>query len=193
MGSSRTKTIRLKSFFTTGKPRDNLNIVCLPLLCSVYESDINAADLGTEVEYTATVKGSKLSAEHVRKLPSGTLLRETVLPDQFTGVITRSVRCLNPEQDGYPGFVKTSGGVGDTVTNGALEEYEFGITGLADIHDFVQKGDEVTFQVGICKKTGQKRAVNIKPVRSKHRVSFISYKRFPFTNFHYNSRRLSMQ
>lgn len=44
------------------------------------------------------------------------------------------------------------------------------MTSLADIHEYVQKGDLVTFQVGFSQKHGYKRAVNIKPVRSKHQV-----------------------
>lgn len=138
---------------------------------SVYEGNVQNLQLGNEVEYTASVKSSKLSAEYVKKLPSNTIPKEDMLTPQYSGTIVRSVRCLNPEQDEYPGYVlvsnNSSPASGDNQEDGL--KLEFSMTSLGDIHDFVQKGDEVTFQVGVSKE-GKKRAVNIKPIRNKYQV-----------------------
>ena len=135
---------------------------------SVYEGNIQKIDLGDEVEYTATVKNNKLSAEYVKKIAKDSIAKDDILEPIFHGVIKRSVRCLNPDQEHYPGLIevrKEEGGDG-------VISYEFGMTGLDDIHEYVQKGDDVTFQIGVCKRTGAKMAKHIKVVRNKHQVSY---------------------
>lgn len=130
--------------------------------CSVFEGNINSLEIGQEVEYSLLCKGSKLSADNVRKLQTGTIPCEEVLPEVLNGIITRPVRCFNPEQDEYCGLIQMT--VDENMEEGP--KYPFGITSLADKHEFLQKGDVVQFQIGIVKNTGQHRAVNIRAIRT---------------------------
>lgn len=130
--------------------------------CSVYEGNINTLEIGQEVEYSLLCKGSKLSADNVRKLPAGTIPCEEVLPEVLNGIIIRPVRCFNPEQDEYCGLIQVT--ADENMEEGP--KYSFGITSLTDKHEFLQKGDVVQFQIGIVKSTGQHRAVNIRAIRT---------------------------
>lgn len=146
-------------------------------------------ELGQEVEYGISNKGVKISAEAVRKIQQGLIPQPEIKADLFNGVITRPVRCFNPEQDDYAGLV--------TLTPDALPDlpeelpngddhhststnfmdrpvYEFGITSLDDKHDFLQKGDAVQFQIGLFKIDGElkERAMKIRAVRTKLQVNF---------------------
>nr|AGZ87457.1 glutathione S-transferase mu2 [Tetranychus cinnabarinus] len=73
---------------------------------SVYDGNIQLLELGNEVEYTLSVKNSKLNAEYVKKLPSGSTPGEESEPEMLNGTVIRSVRCLNPDQDEYWGLVQ---------------------------------------------------------------------------------------
>lgn len=53
------------------------------------------------------------------------------------------------------------------------EAFEFSMTSLGDIHDFIQKDDIVTFQIELTNDNKQ-RAVSVKPVREKYQVSDLS-------------------
>ncbi|XP_015783849.1 cold shock domain-containing protein E1 isoform X1 [Tetranychus urticae] len=152
---------------------------------SVYDGNIQSLELGNEVEYTLSVKNSKLNAEYVKKLPSGSIPGEESEPEMLNGTVIRSVRCLNPDQDEYWGLVQ--------VIDSPHEEghykpdnvvYEFSMTSLADIYDYVQKGDLVTFQLSSANESGHKRALNIKPVRSKVQATVDAIKgNFGFLNY----------
>lgn len=111
------------------------------------------------------MKNGKFSAESVRKLANGSIAREEVLDAVLNGKVVRTVRCLNPEQEEYPGLIEML-----KENDEGVEQFEFGMTGLNDIREYVQKDDVVTFQIGACPRTGQRRAVNIQPVRNKHQV-----------------------
>ena len=66
-------------------------------------------DLGQEVQYTLagkTQSSGKVSAENVKVLKKGTIPAHAVDPDIFDGVVTRSLRNVNPEQAQYAGLVK---------------------------------------------------------------------------------------
>jgi len=57
------------------------------------------------------------------------------------------------------------------------------MTSLADIHDFIQKDDIVTFQIELNSET-KKRAVNVKPLREKYQAVVDSIKGdFGFLNY----------
>jgi len=129
---------------------------------SVYAGDPASLELGWEVEYGLSQKGSKQSAECVRKLPKGTIAVEDIKPDILEGFVLRPVRCFNPEQDEYPGLIQLGMDEKDDEPT-----YKFGITSLADKKEFVQKGDVVQFQIGIVKGSKEERAVNLKPMRKK--------------------------
>ncbi|KAI1301608.1 Cold shock domain-containing protein E1 [Halotydeus destructor] len=141
---------------------------------SVYDGNSQSLKLGEEVEYSTSFKGGKQAADFVRKIASGTISREEVRPEALSGVVTRSVRCLNPDQDEYSGVIEYDGTMEELANND--NHYEFSMTGLNNIHEFIQKGDEVTFQVGICQRTGKTRAVNIKPIRKKIKANVESIK-----------------
>ncbi|XP_054718885.1 LOW QUALITY PROTEIN: cold shock domain-containing protein E1-like [Uloborus diversus] len=131
---------------------------------SVFDGNASSLEVGQEVEYGLTHKGSKLSAECVRKLSSGTIPKEDVLPEVLNGVVLNPVRCFNPDQEFYPGKIRMAPHAENMDEN--LTEYEFGITSLSDKHEFLQKGDVVQFQIGITRK-GKERAMNIKAIRAR--------------------------
>lgn len=123
------------------------------------------------MEYTLSIKSSKPNAELVRKIAPGSIPLETPDPEVLNGKVLRSVRCLNPDQDEYWGLVQViETSIENETAKPEEKVYEFSMTSLADIHDYIQKGDLVTFQVGFSHKLGYRRAVNIRPVRSKHTV-----------------------
>lgn len=146
---------------------------------SSYDGDPNELDLGDEVEYTVTRKSGKISAENIRKLLKGTIAQEETLRDKGTlqGKVVRPMRIVNPDQDEYCGLVQS--GVDDDSDN---QLYPYGITSLADKHDFLQKGDIVKFQVAIG-KGGKMRAVCIAAMRKYIRARVDSVKgQFGFIN-----------
>lgn len=131
-----------------------------------------------------------MSAEKVRSLPKGTIPSEEILPGEFTGTVTRPCRCSNPDQEFYSGLIRinpptpdpdlelNSQGGEESSNNYEIENekdeeekiVEFSMTSLADIREFVQKGDTVTFQIAFCKITNKERAVSVKPVRDVLKV-----------------------
>lgn len=132
---------------------------------SVFEGNPQTLEPGQEVEYGMVLKGTKRSAECVRKLPAGTLAdpQEVVKPEILNGTVERPVRCFNPDQEQYAGLIRLS-------TSGESAEptasYPFGITSLADKHELLQKNDVVQFQVAVT-GSGVERAVNVVAVRAR--------------------------
>uniref|UniRef100_A0A023FSV6 Putative cold shock domain protein n=1 Tax=Amblyomma parvum TaxID=251391 RepID=A0A023FSV6_AMBPA len=132
---------------------------------SVFEGNPQTLEPGQEVEYGMVLKGTKRSAECVRKLPAGTLTdhQEVVKPDVLNGTVERPVRCFNPDQEQYAGLIRL------TVSGESAEPaptYPFGITSLSDKHELLQKNDVVQFQVAVT-GSGTERAVNIVAVRAR--------------------------
>ena len=72
--------------------------------------DGNASDLevGHDVEFSFTIKNDKKSAEYAKLLPKRSIPRENLLSadTRVTGKVIRTCRCLNPEQEAYPGIVQ---------------------------------------------------------------------------------------
>ncbi|XP_074600141.1 cold shock domain-containing Unr isoform X2 [Brevipalpus obovatus] len=160
---------------------------------STYEGDWNSLDLGDEVEYALTTKNNKPNAEWVRKIQLGSIPLETPEPEVLTGRVVRSVRCLNPDQDEYWGLVQVVEAATNEEDSAKAEEptYEFSMTSLADIHDYVAQGDLVTFQLGYSEKLGCKRAINIKPVRTKYQATVDTIKgAFGFLNYAMDGKKL---
>lgn len=137
---------------------------------SVFDGDSSQLEPGLEVEYGLSHKGTKQSAECVRKLPKGTIPLEEAKPEIMDGVVIRPVRCFNPDQDEYPGLIQQVVDHEEEAEQTG-EVYQFGITSLADRREFVQKGDVVQFQVSASSKEGAQRALNVKPVRKKVRAT----------------------
>ncbi|KAK8764712.1 hypothetical protein V5799_032693 [Amblyomma americanum] len=135
---------------------------------SVFEGNPQSLEPGQEVEYGMVLKGTKRSAECVRKLPAGTLTdhQEVVKPDVLNGVVERPVRCFNPDQEQYAGLIRLAVS-GESAEPGPT--YPFGITSLSDKHELLQKNDVVQFQVAVT-GSGTERAVNVVAVRARLQV-----------------------
>lgn len=141
--------------------------------------------LGQEVEFICKLNNGRYSADVVRKISQGTIKTNDVLSLVFNGIVTRSVRCFNPEQEDYCGLIECKDDDYLLNANNPNEPFEFSMTSLADIHDFVQKDDIVTFQIEL-NNGNKKRAVTVKPVREKYQVCDRNYffKNTGFINFH---------
>jgi len=138
---------------------------------SAFDGDATDLDLGDEVEFNLSRKTAKVSAENIRKCPRGSVAPEDLVPGLIDGRIIRCMRIINPDQDEYPGIVQCG-----TEEDPSADVYPYGITGLADKRDFLQKGDVVKFQLAIVRQTGQKRATNIAAVRKYIRAKVDSVK-----------------
>lgn len=157
---------------------------------------MNRLDVGNEVEYIASYKGSKLSAEHVARIPNGSIPQEEPYSDVMHGIVVRSIRCMNPDQDEYQGLVQVrdtlpeegnmyefgenGGSEGEGSEVGTTRFYEFSVTSLQDKHEFIQKGDLVEFRLAKDKNTGKDRAMAMKPIRTKHQVRLTNKYLVPF-------------
>lgn len=136
-------------------------------------------ELGQEVEYTLSKRngsnaGNCLPAENVKILPRGTIPQPTVLDSAYGGVVTRPLRCINPDQEEYSGLIELINDAGEAVSS-----HEFGITSLINKRDLLQKDDSVVFKVD---ETG--RAVDVTAVRKKKRAVVDSIKgQFGFLNY----------
>ncbi|GAB6030260.1 hypothetical protein CHUAL_005938 [Chamberlinius hualienensis] len=127
---------------------------------SVFDGDVDMLELGAEVEYVVSQKNSKIGAEWVRCY-NGDPLEEVAVKDEvLEGIVVRSIRCFNPDQEEYSGLIRVGSADGDDH-----ESFEFGITSLVDKREFLQKDDPVEFQIG--RSNGVERAVNIKAIRKK--------------------------
>jgi hypothetical protein len=113
-----------------------------------------------------------LTALAVRKALSK-IPADQIQSEVLTGVVTRTVRTFNPDQNEYTGSIRV---VNDSTVNSNENkcdtEYEFSVISLKDINEFIQKGDAVKFQIGFNTATQTERAVNIKPIRTKHQVIY---------------------
>ena len=140
----------------------------------MFEGNFHNLALGQEVEFICKLTNGRYSADIVRKISQGTIKVNDVLPTVFNGIVTRSVRCFNPEQDDYCGLIECKDDDYLSNANNPNEAFEFSMTSLADIHDFVQKEDIVTFQIEL-NNGDLKRAVNVKPVREKYQVCVLFF------------------
>uniref|UniRef100_A0A668ARS3 Cold shock domain-containing protein E1 n=1 Tax=Myripristis murdjan TaxID=586833 RepID=A0A668ARS3_9TELE len=121
--------------------------------------DLENLELGDTVEYTLSKgKGNKVSAE------------KDVGATVMLGKVIRPLRSVDPSQTEYQGHGATKG-----------QSYPFGIMGMANKADCLQKGEMVKFQVCTVPQTGQKMACNVVPQRRalvecvKDQFGFITY------------------
>jgi len=139
---------------------------------SVYDGNIDTLELGQQVEYNASYKNSKLTALAVRKALSK-IPADEIQSEVMTGVVTRTVRTFNPDQNEYTGLIRVvTDSAQNSYDNKSDTHYEFSMISLNDINEFIQKGDAVKFQIGFNKASEKERAVNIKPIRTKHQVFY---------------------
>uniref|UniRef100_A0A673YJD8 Cold shock domain-containing protein E1 n=1 Tax=Salmo trutta TaxID=8032 RepID=A0A673YJD8_SALTR len=130
--------------------------------------DMENLELGDTVEYTLSKgKGNKVSAEKVTKD-----VGEAVM----LGKVVRPLRSVDPSQTEYQGLIEHSEEEGTKGQN-----YPFGIMGMTNKADCLQKGELVKFQLCTVAQTGQKMACNVVPQRKalvecvKDQFGFITY------------------
>ena len=120
----------------------------------------SSLELGDEVQYTIASRvgnNGKISAENITLLEKGTLPAAKILDPIYNGIVIRPMRSSNPDQPEYCGLLAI-----DTDDVERSEQYQFGITGVVNKRELLQKNDSVTFQVD---EKGW--AVNIVAVRKK--------------------------
>lgn len=152
---------------------------------SVFEGNSGDMEVGHDVEFSFIVKNGKANADYCKLLPRRSIPREDLISGEvLSGTVIRTCRCLNPDQDSYPGIVRivpvAADGEADVQQQplpqvqeaAGGEEVEFSMTSLVDVREFIQWGDSVCLQIGVCPLTGRRRAVNMTINRSKKQVGF---------------------
>lgn len=144
---------------------------------SEYSGDIDDLEIGDAVEYSlAKGKGNKVSAERVTKISSVNDVFEDVSVEVLHGKVLRPLRSVDPTQTEYQGLIEVTE-EGDMMG----ETVPFGIVGMANKCDCLQKGESVKFQLYTVPQTGQQMACNITPLRRatvdsvKDQFGFINY------------------
>ncbi|XP_019907298.2 cold shock domain-containing protein E1 isoform X13 [Esox lucius] len=139
--------------------------------------DLENLELGDTVEYTLSKgKGNKVSAEKVTKVAAGNGVGQDVGEAVMLGKVLRPLRSVDPSQTEYQGLIELTEEDG---TKG--QHYPFGIVGMANKADCLQKGEMVKFQLCTVSQTGQKMACNVVPQRKalvecvKDQFGFITY------------------
>uniref|UniRef100_A0A671LFC5 Cold shock domain-containing protein E1 n=1 Tax=Sinocyclocheilus anshuiensis TaxID=1608454 RepID=A0A671LFC5_9TELE len=139
--------------------------------------DVDNMDLGDTVEYTLSKgKGNKISAEKVTKVAAVNGVGEDVSNTVFLGKVVRPLRSVDPSQTDYQGLIEITE---EGASKG--QSYPFGIVGMANKGDCLQKGEMVKFQLCTVAQTGQNMACNIVPQRRalvecvKDQFGFITY------------------
>uniref|UniRef100_A0A669QZ37 Cold shock domain containing E1 n=1 Tax=Phasianus colchicus TaxID=9054 RepID=A0A669QZ37_PHACC len=144
---------------------------------SEYCGDIDSLELGDTVEYSLSKgKGNKVSAEKVNKTHAVNGITEEADPTVYSGKVIRPLRSVDPTQTEYQGMI-------EVMEDGEMkgEFYPFGIVGMANKGDCLQKGETVKFQLCVLGQNGQTMAVNITPFRRatvecvKDQFGFINY------------------
>ncbi|XP_077151093.1 cold shock domain-containing protein E1 isoform X4 [Ranitomeya variabilis] len=173
---------------------------------SEYSGDVDKLELGDRVEYCLSKgKGNKISAERVTKVHQVNGSTDEVDPIVYWGKVVRPLRSVDPTQTEYQGMIELLEEVVDkqkiaeetpeqaeeaeaeasTETNkqasmkGRL--FPFGIVGMVNKADCLQKGETVKFQLCVLSQNGQTMACNIEPLRRgtvecvKDQFGFINY------------------
>uniref|UniRef100_A0A3P8YH27 Cold shock domain-containing protein E1 n=1 Tax=Esox lucius TaxID=8010 RepID=A0A3P8YH27_ESOLU len=158
--------------------------------------DLENLELGDTVEYTLSKgKGNKVSAEKVTKVAAGNGVGQDVGEAVMLGKVLRPLRSVDPSQTEYQGLIELTEEGGSTLAYTSLQflflmhipdnrlgqHYPFGIVGMANKADCLQKGEMVKFQLCTVSQTGQKMACNVVPQRKalvecvKDQFGFITY------------------
>ncbi|XP_052338102.1 cold shock domain-containing protein E1-like isoform X15 [Oncorhynchus clarkii lewisi] len=139
--------------------------------------DMENLELGDTVEYTLSKgKGNKVSAEKVMKMAAVNSVGQDVGEAVMLGKVVRPLRSVDPSQTEYQGLIEHSEEEGMKGQN-----YSFGIMGMTNKADCLQKGELVKFQLCTVAQTGQKMACNVVPQRKalvecvKDQFGFITY------------------
>ncbi|XP_077337729.1 cold shock domain-containing protein E1 isoform X7 [Lithobates pipiens] len=177
---------------------------------SEYSGDVDKLDLGDMVEYCLSKgKGNKVSAERVTKVHQVNGSSDEVNPTVYWGKVVRPLRSVDPTQTEYQGMIELLEEVVDkqkiaeetpkeTEEADAEAEAEasidtskqvsmkghlipFGIVGMVNKVDCLQKGETVKFQLCVLSQNGHTMACNIEPLRRgtvecvKDQFGFINY------------------
>ncbi|KAJ0036618.1 hypothetical protein NQD34_005295 [Periophthalmus magnuspinnatus] len=139
--------------------------------------DVDNLDLGDTVEYTMSKgKGNKVSAEKVTKVTPVNSFGDDITTTVMVGKVVRPLRSVDPSQNDYQGLIEITE---EGANKG--QNYPFGIMGMSNKSDCLQKGESVKFQVCTIPQTGQKMGCNIVPQRRatvesvKDLFGFITY------------------
>ncbi|XP_010793465.1 cold shock domain-containing protein E1 isoform X11 [Notothenia coriiceps] len=139
--------------------------------------DLENLELGDTVEYTLSKgKGNKVSAEKVTKVAAVNGISEDVGATVMMGKVIRPLRSVDPSQTEYQGLIEITE---EGANKG--QSYPFGIMGMSNKGDCLQKGELVKFQDCTVTQTGQKMACNVVPQRRamvecvKDQFGFITY------------------
>ncbi|XP_023964047.1 cold shock domain-containing protein E1 isoform X1 [Chrysemys picta bellii] len=144
---------------------------------SEFSGDVDSLELGDMVEYSLSKgKGNKVSAEKVNKTHAVNGATEDADPTVYTGKVIRPLRSVDPTQTEYQGMI-------EVMEDGEMkgEVYPFGIVGMANKGDCLQKGETVKFQLCVLGQNEQTMACNITPFRRatvecvKDQFGFINY------------------
>ncbi|XP_073665386.1 cold shock domain-containing protein E1 isoform X3 [Tursiops truncatus] len=144
---------------------------------SEFSGDVDSLELGDMVEYSLSKgKGNKVSAEKVNKTHSVNGITEEADPTIYSGKVIRPLRSVDPTQTEYQGMI-------EIMDEGDMkgEVYPFGIVGMANKGDCLQKGESVKFQLCVLGQNAQTMAYNITPLRRatvecvKDQFGFINY------------------
>uniref|UniRef100_A0A8D3D9B8 Cold shock domain-containing protein E1 n=1 Tax=Scophthalmus maximus TaxID=52904 RepID=A0A8D3D9B8_SCOMX len=171
--------------------------------------DLDSLELGDTVEYTLSKgKGNKVSAEKVTKVAAVNGIGEDVGGTVMVGKVIRPLRSVDPSQTEYQGLIEVAEegwyqvmmiivpniystvflwrelrSHSSLVSSGGTKgpNYPFGIVGMANKADCLQKGELVKFQLCTVVLTGQKMACHVVPQRRamvecvKDQFGFITY------------------
>lgn len=158
---------------------------------SELEGDPNKLELGDVVQYIETRKSDKMSAEKVSKL-NIELPTENVNPTLYDGIVLRTMRIIDPEQDEYQGLIELAQ---DDCKNDEKQSptsqkvYPFGITSMLKMKEPLQIGDKVTFQTYYDSVSKRTRATNISCKRCLLRGKVESVKgQFGFITYNWDEK-----
>lgn len=177
---------------------------------SEYSGDVDKLELGDMVEYCLSKgKGNKISAERVTKVHQVNGSTDEVDPTVYWGKVVRPLRSVDPTQTEYQGMIELMEEVEDkqkiaeetpeqaeeaeaeaeaevsteTDKQGSMKGnlFPFGIVGMVNKADCLQKGETVKFQLCVLSQNGETMACNIEPLRRgtvecvKDQFGFINY------------------
>ncbi|EHB03945.1 Cold shock domain-containing protein E1 [Heterocephalus glaber] len=144
---------------------------------SEFSGEADSLELGNMVEYSLSKgKSNKVSTEKVNKTHSVNGITEEADPTIYSGKVICPLRSVDPTQSEYQGMI-------EIVEKGDIkgEVYTFGIVGMANKRDCLQKGEGVKFQLGVLGQNAQTMAYNITPL---HRATVECVKdQFGFINY----------
>uniref|UniRef100_A0A287D308 Cold shock domain-containing protein E1 n=1 Tax=Ictidomys tridecemlineatus TaxID=43179 RepID=A0A287D308_ICTTR len=110
---------------------------------SEFSDNVDSLELGDMVEYSLSKgKGNKVSAEKVNKTHSVNSITQEADPTIYSDNVIFPLRGVDPIQIEYQGMI-------EIVDEGDMkgEMYPFGIVGMANKGDCLQKGESVKFQL----------------------------------------------